>query len=354
MRWIIQTAAVGLLVACALLPGEQGSVCAQELDLGAPPPIEQAQTMLQRGEWARAIPMLEQALLRDPRHKGARSALISTLMRLNRFAEAEKHAALFAEQYPAETEPIFLRALIAFQQGQLDRVSDLSGQCLKRGDERAEVHKLYAISEYLLGRPENFEKHIRAAIKQNPRDADGQYHLGRYLFEQKRYTDALTCFETAIKLHPDHFKSHYYTGLLYEAENKLESARAAFTTAIKIIDRIGVRYAWPFADLGRQLVNEGDLERGLGWLYRAVRNDPSSPYAHYGYAKALFQQGASSEVKHELLEAIRLDPGYSEAYYLLARYYKKIGEEKLAQETFAKFDETKKNPVPSPFGLRRW
>jgi hypothetical protein len=55
-----------------------------------------------------------------------------------------------------------------------------------------------------------------------------------------------------------------------------------------------------------------------------------------------------------LLVAIRLDAGYSEAYYLLARYYQKVGEEQLAKETFAKFDDLKKNPVPSPFGLRRY
>jgi Tfp pilus assembly protein PilF len=54
------------------------------------------------------------------------------------------------------------------------------------------------------------------------------------------------------------------------------------------------------------------------------------------------------------MEAIKLDPGYGDAYYLLARYYQRTGESQLAKDTFAKFEEIKKNPTPSPYGVRRW
>jgi tetratricopeptide (TPR) repeat protein len=316
--------------------------------------LSDAQSSLHRGDWATAASLLERVVENDPRNKSARAALVSTLMRINRIADAEKQAASFALQFPDETEPVFLTALLAFQQGQMQRVSELTADCLKRGDQRAEVYKLSAISSYLTGRPELFETQIRAAIRQNPRDADSRYHLGRFLFEQKRYGDALESFNTAAALAPDHYKARYYKGLLFTAENKLEEAKQEYLASIQIVDRVKTRYAWPFADLGAQLVNEGEYERGVGWLYRAVRNDPTSPYAHYGYAKALFQKGPNDEVKHELLEALRLDPGYSEAYYLLARYYQKAGEAELAKETLSKFEKAKKNPTPSPFGLRRW
>ena len=85
-----------------------------------------------------------------------------------------------------------------------------------------------------------------------------------------------------------------------------------------------------------------------------MRNDPASPHARYEYAKALFTKGATSEVRKSLEEAIRLDPGYSEAYYLLAQYYVKTGEKQLATDTLKRFEQVKKNPVPSPYGIRRW
>jgi tetratricopeptide (TPR) repeat protein len=351
MKFTAQTAGMFVVVSLLGFPGGAGACRARAQDASA---LDRAQASLHRGEWAEAVPLLEQALEKEPRHKGARSALISTLIRLNRTAEAEKHAQLFAEQFPQETEPIFLRALIAFHQGAIPRVAELTGQCLKRGDARAEVYKLSAIAEYLLGRPDKFVAHIRAAIGQNPKDADAHYHLGRHYFEIKRYNDALASFQTVHQLQPGHYKAHYYAGLVHEGQNEMEKAKEQYRAAIQTIDRMKIRYAWPFADLGKLLVNEGDHERGIGWLYRAVRNDPASPHAWYGYAKALFQKEASPEVKSALNEAIRLDPGYTEAVYLLARFYQKTGEAQRAKETFAKFDELKKNPAPSPYGLRRW
>lgn len=327
-------------------------VRAQDDDL--PQLISAAETSLHRGDWTQAALLLERAIEKDPRNKFARSALVSCLLRINRVADAEKQASSFAAQFPDETEPVFLMAMLAFQQGQMKRVAELTDQCLKRGDQRSEVYKLSAISAYFTGKPEVFETQIRAAIKQNPRDADSRYHLGRYLFEQKRYGDALASFNEAADLAPDHYKARYYKGLLFTAENKPDEAKQEYLASIRIIDRIKARYAWPFADLGAQLVNEGEHDRGVGWLYRGIRNDPTSPYAHYGYAKGLFQKGPSDEVKQELLEALRLDPGYSEAYYLLARYYQKAGDADLAKETLVKFEKAKKNPTPSPFGLRRW
>jgi len=316
--------------------------------------LADAQSSLQRGDVSGATALLDQALALDNKHKPARKTLIQLMLWQGKLKEAEEQVETFARFYPNETETLFLRALVAFQNGQLPQASELAEQCLKRGDKRAEVHKLLAMSEYLLRRFDKFETHIREAARLNPLDADPHYHLGRYYFEDKRYEQALAAFKQAFQLQPDHFKARYYAGLVYEGQNEIEQAKQELQAAIRVIDQLKIRYAWPYADLGRLLVNEDDYDRGIGWLYRAVRNDPASPYARYNYAKALFRKGASFEVKQELMEAIKLDPGYGEAYYLLARYYQKTGEGQLAKETFAKFEEIKKNPPPSPYGVRRW
>ena len=318
------------------------------------PLLNQAQANVTRGDFNAAISLLEQALQQQSNHKAARKALIQLLMRQARSKEAEDHIATFARLYPQETEPTFLRAALAFQNGQIPQAASFAQQCLERGDKRAEVYQLLAICEYLQQQYEQFELHINAAAKHNPLDAEPHYHLGRYYFENKRYEAALARFTTVFKLQPDHYKAHYYAGLVYEGQYQWEQAKQAYQSCIGIIEKLRIRYAWPYAELGKLLVNEDDYERGIGWLYRAVRNDPDSPYAHYGYAKALFRKGATHEVKDELLTALKLDPGYGDAMYLLARFYQKTGAEALAKETFTKFEEVKKNPVPSPFGVRRW
>ncbi len=316
--------------------------------------LANAQAGMGRGDQAGAMAALRQAVALDERHKLARKALIQLLLLQGSLKDAEEQAQTFARLHPEETEAFFLRAMVAFQSGRLREASEWSEACLKRGDNRGEVHKLFALSEYLQRRFEGFETHIREAAKLDPLDPDPHYHMGRYYFEDKRYELALGAFRKAFELQPEHFKSHYYAGLVHEGQNDIEAAKREMQAAIGVIDRMKVRYAWPYADLGRLLVNEGDYDRGIAWLYRAVRNDPASPYARYNYAKALFRNGATFEVKQELMEAIKLDPGYGDAYYLLARYYQRTGESQLAKDTFSKFEEIKKNPTPSPYGVRRW
>jgi tetratricopeptide (TPR) repeat protein len=313
-----------------------------------------AQASLERGDLAQAVKQLEQALALEPRHRAARVALGHALLRLGRAAEAAGHVDALRRDFPADRETNFLAALVAFQQGRMEQVAELLNQSLARGDRRAEVYKLLALAEFLLDRPEQCEAHLRAALERSPLDADAHYHLGRLLFERKRYGAALESFQSSLKLQPEHFKARYYAGLVYEGMDEPTRAKEEWRAAIDVVERRRIRYAWPFADLGQRLVKDGEYENGLGWLYRATRNDPGSPHAWYGYAKALFQKEATAEVKDALLAAIKLDPGYSEAHYLLARYYQKTGEAGLAKETFARFDELKKNPQPSPYGLRRW
>jgi tetratricopeptide (TPR) repeat protein len=291
----------------------------------------------------------------------ARILGIISFVLLPTLAGAQEQPSVSAEVTGNEVRNISVTKVLEKAQADLER-GDLAGaaalleQALSldvRQKHAAEVYKRLAMIEYLLGKLERFEAHIREAIRLNPMDADARYHLGRRFFEEKRYREAMGAFLEAIKIQPEHYRARYYAGLVHKGENDGEGAKREFQAAIRVVERLKVRYAWPFTDLGEWLINEGEYERGVGWLYRATRNDPKSPHAWYHYAKALFQKEPSFEVKEALLVAIGLDPGYSEAYYLLARYYQKTGEEKLAKETFAKFDELKKHPIPSPFGLRR-
>jgi tetratricopeptide (TPR) repeat protein len=316
--------------------------------------LANSQSSLQRGDIQRTIALLDQVLALEAGNKPARKTMIQLLLLQGKLNEADQQVQTLGRFYPNDAEITFLRAAVAFQSGELQQASDLAEACLRRGEAGAEVHKLLAMAQYLLGQVNKFETHIREASRLAPFDPEPHYHLGRYYFEDKRYDQALNAFKQAFRIRPDHFKAHYYAGLVYEGQNQIEQAKQEFQAAIHVIDQQKIKYAWPYSDMGRLLVGEDDYERGIGWLYRAVRNDPASPYARYHYAKALFRKGATFEVKQELFEAIKLDPGYGDAYYLLARYYQKIGEAQRAKETFAKFEEVKKNPPPSPFGVRRW
>ena len=88
--------------------------------------MRSAEASLARGDLPGAARSLEQAVAKEERNKAARVALVNVLIRLMRWSEAENHAQILKKQFPEETEPVHLLALIAFGHGRLQLASDLA------------------------------------------------------------------------------------------------------------------------------------------------------------------------------------------------------------------------------------
>jgi tetratricopeptide (TPR) repeat protein len=312
-----------------------------------------ARAALERGDFEQARATLERVLSREPANKQARLALVDVLIRTARWADAESQARILRDQFPEDTEPLYLLAQIALRRGDPASAQEFANRCLGRGDYRPEIYKVLAVAEYLLQRTEQFEAHIHLVLSKNPRDAEAKYLLARYLYETKQYRESLSAFQEVLGIQPEHYKAHYYAGLAYQMTCDTDRAQAEFLAAIRIIESKHIRYAWPFADLGRQLADAGDLKAAIDWLSHGIRNDPACPKAYYEYARALFHKGPLPEIEKTLTEAARLDPGYADAYYLLSRYYRKSNQSLAADQVLARFKELKAHPVPSPYGLPR-
>ncbi|MGI8786056.1 MAG: tetratricopeptide repeat protein [Acidobacteriota bacterium] len=332
-----------LLIAAVPLLGE-----AQD-----PSVLGRAQAELDRGNLTEAAALLRKALEVDSKNKSAHVALVDALMRSGHGVEAAAAAQSAQRQFPGDGGVTYVAAAVALGTGRFEEASRLAKQSLAEGNQRAEVFKLLAMSRFLAGDAEGFYEHIQAAIERDPNSADSHYHLGRYYFEKKMYTPAIESFGRTSRLDPDHYKASYFTGLSQQGSGEGEAAEKSLRKAIEIIDRRKIRYGWPFADLGEFLTQRGRLDDGLGWLYRGTRNDPGLPYTHLKYAMALLQKEPGAEVQREIETALKLDPAYTEAYYQLGRYYSKTGQPDLAREAFAKFQELRNNPKPSPAGVRR-
>src|SRR5213593_2647546 len=200
----------------------------------------------------------------------------------------------------------------AFHTAQFERSADLARLCLLQEGDSSETYKLLALSSFMLQRSDDFRTNMEKALALNPSDGSAYYHLGRFFYEKKQYKEALDRLGKAAELDPENFKAYYFSGLCRQGSADDQKAATDFRKAIDIIEQKKVRYGWPFADLGELIVLRGEFEKGLSWIYRATRNDPSLPYTHFAYARALFRREAGLEVEQSLQHAIKLDPGYTE------------------------------------------
>jgi len=328
------------------------SLSSQE-GLGMPELLDSAQSNIDSGQYEEAVPILREILSRDKQHALARKALIDVLMRLLRSDEAWEETGILREQYPEDPQAAYMAAAVAFRRGDFQQASELAAQAIALDDQYVEAYRLRAFSFFLMKDYDNYKANILALLEKKPNDAEAYYHLGRYYYESNMFTDGIEAFKKATALDPNLYKAYFFLGWCQQAGGDTEAAKQSFRTSARIVQTARINYGWPFTDLGELLVTEGRYEEGLGWLYRGVRNDPNLPYTHCKYAEALLKAEKSGEIEQHLLKAIELDPGYTQAYYLLGRYYSKAGEREKAKEALAKFQELRKNPTVSPQGVRR-
>ena len=315
--------------------------------------LGRAQRAIDAGKFEEAVSFLREVLEVEERNNLARQALVDVLMRLMRWDEAQAEAHLLRLQFPKDPRVSFLAAAVAFRRGQFERASQLAQECLALDANYMQAYNILALSRFMLQDYEGFKTNLVALIERDPNNADAHYHLGRYYYEKKLYLEALAAFNKATELDPRHYKAHYFLGWCQRVKGDLEEGKKSYKKAVEIIEQRKVNYGWAYSDLGELLIIEGKYDEGLGWLYRGIRNDPQLPYSHLKYASALLQKETSKEIENHLQLAVRLDSNYVEAYYVLGRYYRTIGDKERAREAFTKFQELRKNPQPSPYGVRR-
>ena len=199
------------------------------------------------------------------------------------------------------------------------------------------------------------ETHLRHIISHNPQAWDVHFSLGRVLFDQKRYDEAIAVCRVAIEQRPDHAKAHNITGAALHRLGRFEEAEIYLRRAIQINPQIQNTHA----HLGAALSEQGRLEEAITayrvaieqrpdhfevlfnlgalfntlerfeeaeiYLRRAIQINPQDTDSHQELAKVLFQMGQDAQDNEQLevateyyMRALEIDPHYTKAIRRLA------------------------------------
>lgn len=103
---------------------------------------------------------------------------------------------------------------------------------------------------------------IQAELQQSPSSVEGYNLLGIAFSDEKDYTNALRCFQHALKLNPNSSRTHNNLGNLYVAQEKLDLAEREFATIL------------------RQEPGNRDANYSLGLVFMA-KNLPAQAILHF-------------------------------------------------------------------------
>ena len=107
-------------------------------------------------------------------------------------------------------------------------------QILQRDENNALVLGNLAAIEMEEGKLDDAEKHIRAALAQNPDDAYNLSKLGYLKFQQGKYDDALNALSRAAKLDPQNPEIENYLGVTLSHKGLRMQAETALRKAVQL------------------------------------------------------------------------------------------------------------------------
>lgn len=118
-----------------------------------------------------------------------------------------------------------------------------------------------------LGRPAKVEQCCREIIRIDPRSHEAHFHLGSALMFQNKRTDAMSVFQSALHLNPDHGPTHFAIGMLAES---LDTAFDHFTRAAQL----DPSHVEALRGVGAALVAFGQVEEAVAKMQDCLKIRP--------------------------------------------------------------------------------
>jgi tetratricopeptide (TPR) repeat protein len=118
------------------------------------------------------------------------------------------------------------------QEGDDEGAIEMLQQALKLSPRLAKAHYFLGTSLKTLGRYDEALEHLRVAADQYPRDRVVLNQIGRVLFLDRRFDEAIAGFTRALAVDPEDLEAHYNLMLCYQGKGAADLAareRALYT-----------------------------------------------------------------------------------------------------------------------------
>ena len=141
-----------------------------------------------------------------------------------------------------------------------------------------------------LGLPERAARHMRAAIKRNPKIADYHLHLGNALLDMGQLDEATASLRHALMLKPDFAEAYGSLGAILTQQRKTDAAIAHLRHSIALNPKLAASHQ----NLGAALYTQGQMSEAIVSLRAALTLEPNLADTYVNLSKCLnFLPGAT-------------------------------------------------------------
>ena len=204
--------------------------------------------------------------------------------------------------------------------------------------------KLRGDALYLLGKDQEAEESLTAALRIQPDHRNALYALGRIYYQQHRYVESAKQFERIISQDARDYRAHDNLALAYEALNEDKKAVLHYLKALDLVYKDHPEYDWAYSNFANFMLRRGEYDKAFQLALEASKRNPNSSRNLFLTGKALQKLGKLEQSVRWLQQSIKVDPTYPEPRYVLAQVYRKLGLADKATGELTLFRELSKNP----------
>ena len=190
---------------------------------------------------------------------------------------------------------------------------------------------------------------VNKALKINPMNPSAYYLKGFIYLDSRDTATAVSSFQTAIEVDPNHYDSYIILGKIWLNENP-EFSESYYDQALEIQPKsIEALY-----NKGILLQSQERYRETYPLYNRIIELDSSAYFAYYNKGYVLLVSDSSyTEAIDEFRNSLRFYPYYHQAYYNIGLCYENLGEWKAAEDNYKKALEIDPQFDPAAIGLSR-
>ncbi len=257
-----------------------------------------------------------------------------SLMHTAEQAQAEAALRHYAQRHPASATALYLLArLLQTQNKPRESLAALT-DAARLAPPAAEDLRIASLDYVLLNDYGDALQWSKRAVASDPANAEAWYDLARVQMHDGRYEDAIQALHRSLAVRPTSAKALDNLGVCLENQNRNDDALAAYGDAVRATVGANRPSALPFRDEGKLLVTRNAFAQAAPLLVRATELDATDPSTFATLATAYLGLQQTAAARTAMERAVSLDPKNPRLHYQMARIYRTVGEQALAEREF--------------------
>lgn len=226
---------------------------------------------------------------------------------------------------PANNDVVKQLSTLYFNNRQFEKAVEFAQKCNNFSDaDRIMGMSYYNLEDY--GKAQTF---LQKAIKENDKDAESAYTLGRTYLELENEKDAIPQYQHAITIEPTRNVWIYELGLIYYNQNDYKNALKYFNMAADAGYNKTNDY---YENLGFAQLYTGDAENGMKTLNEILIRKPNNKELINNIANAMYETKRYDDALVYFQKLLELNPKDASSLYMAGMVFQKKGEKEKGQK----------------------